>query len=371
MRTCCVHYSYDPGAGTGKTSAQFSTGRLGASLAFLLLAGAALGQGTVYFNNRVTGTLIAKVYLTGSFLPQQSGNGPSDVPAGTVDWSSYFLVSGPNYRAILLAAPGANQPESVLVPSTPTTTFRTGTAAGFVAPVTATLQNVPKDTPVATVQMFVWDNSSGLFSDPAMARLAWQSGTVVAGVSRPFNVDAIGGDINTSPLLVGLQSFTIGPLDTSPAPRFTSQPKSTTVTVGSTVTLTSAAEYCIGYQWRFWGTNLPGANAAALTIANAQTSNAGPYQVEALSQYYGSRLSVTAQLNILDPGIILQTFAGWLSPAGLRLRLFGEPGTSYTIQSTSNLLDWQTVITVTNSASFTDIIVPAVDSPRQFYRARK
>src|SRR5207237_6347761 len=125
-----------------------------------------LGQGTVTFNNRVVGAggVVTHVYGANPGNPSTSqvGNGSTDSPAGATDWSAYTALSGANYFAQLLAANGANQAEASLVPATPTTTFRTGAAAGFVNPVTATLVGVPGDSPAATLEMVVWNNASGL-----------------------------------------------------------------------------------------------------------------------------------------------------------------------------------------------------------------
>jgi len=74
-----------------------------------------------------------------------------------------------------------------------------------------------------------------------------------------------------------------------------------TVTVGGTVPL--------AYQWIHTGTNLAdggrfsGANTATLNIANAQTNDAGSYQV-LVSNTYGSVTSSIALLTILLPPII-------------------------------------------------------------------
>ena len=66
-----------------------------------------------------------------------------------------------------------------------------------------------KDALVATVEMVVWDNSTGLYPTWAEASLGWQAGLINAGRSLPFNLQNIGGDVNTLPALTGLTSFNI------------------------------------------------------------------------------------------------------------------------------------------------------------------
>jgi hypothetical protein len=176
-------------------------------LAVVASAATAFAQGTVVFNNRVVGSVVTHVYGPNPSDPStyQIGNGTGDTPAGTVDWSAYPLISGPGFTAQLWAAPGLNQPESSLVAAYPTTTFRTGAGAGFVAGVTATLPNVAGDsTGGATLAMRVWDNAGGAITSWDAA----QSSPYLRMESPLFNITApIGGVFNTPPNLVGLQSF--------------------------------------------------------------------------------------------------------------------------------------------------------------------
>ncbi len=177
------------------------------TLSLLLINLSVLGQGTVIFNNRVVGSVVTHVYGPEPGNPERSitGNGPNDYPAGTTTYTGAAL-EGSNYLAVLLAYSG-----DVLQPaSTAPVTFRTGAAAGFVNPTTATLTGVPADANVATIRMVVWDNSSGnypVWNGGTMA--AWNAGAIVAGMSPSFTLHAIGGVSNPAPNLVGLQSFNL------------------------------------------------------------------------------------------------------------------------------------------------------------------
>ncbi len=154
-----------------------------------LVAASVFAQGTVVFNNRVTGVVVEKVYA-------------EDGTTG---------LAGTGYTAELWAANGANAVESSLAAATPQTTFRTGAAAGFVTapPTDAVLSGVPKDAAVATLQLRAWDNKGGTITTWSAAEAAWNAGQIAAGKSALFNVNAIGGDLNTSANLVGLKSFNI------------------------------------------------------------------------------------------------------------------------------------------------------------------
>jgi hypothetical protein len=181
-------------------------------LCFVPILGCAnvLAQGTVVFDNRITGTVVTHVYLPSPANPGlvQIGNGVSDYPQGTTDWTGWTLISGSGFSAQLFAAPGANAAIDSLAPAFPVTTFRTGAAAGFLAGVIATLTGVPVNAPVATVQMRVWDNKGGLITDWASA-LAQPPGTEILGVFRPLNVLSIGSPTSQGPVLLGLQSFNL------------------------------------------------------------------------------------------------------------------------------------------------------------------
>jgi len=176
------------------------------TLSVVALAASVFAQGTVTFNNRITGVLITHVYLGGG--SQLSGQGNTDFPVGATDWAGFTSLSGAGYTAALLAGP-AGSLEGALVQATPTTTFRTGTGAGFISPVTATLGNVAKDAASAVLQMVAWDNKGGTITTWTDALAAWQAGTIALGRSALINVASIGGDLNTPPNMVGLQSFNI------------------------------------------------------------------------------------------------------------------------------------------------------------------
>jgi hypothetical protein len=171
-------------------------------------------QGTVIFNNRLGST----THVYGGGQNSVRGNAANDTPAGSTSYAGLTLIGanglGGTFGASttfaqLLAANGANQAESSLLPAAGITTFRTGAAAGNIAQVTATLAGVPVDAPVATLQMVAWDNSSGLYPTWTQASAAWQAGLINAGRSATFNVNAIGGQANPAPTLDNLTSFNI------------------------------------------------------------------------------------------------------------------------------------------------------------------
>src|SRR4051812_27159996 len=95
----------------------------------LLTALGVFAQGTVVFYNRLGST--THVYGGGNRTIQ--GNGPNDNPAGGTSYAGLTLIGANGLIGLygaattfaqLLAANGANQPESSLLPAAGVTTFR-------------------------------------------------------------------------------------------------------------------------------------------------------------------------------------------------------------------------------------------------------
>jgi len=190
----------------------------------LTTAAGVYAQGTVNFANRATGVMTSHIWSPSTATPSLSliGLGTSDGPSGTVNFAGAGMTmigasgTGGKYGAAttfaqLLGAVGSNQAETSLVPMGATTTFRTGTGAGFLFQVTATLGGIPADAPWATLEIASWDNSSGLYPTWTQAQTAWVAGTIAAGKSGAFNVSSIGG-LAPTPYLNNastLQSFNL------------------------------------------------------------------------------------------------------------------------------------------------------------------
>ncbi|MDW8309234.1 MAG: GH25 family lysozyme [Verrucomicrobiales bacterium] len=124
-----------------------------------------------------------------------------------------------------------------------------------------------------------------------------------------------------------LVSHVIPPVEPPVPPILLTQPESQTVAVGSgaafavSISLTSSPP--ISYQWRFHGTNLPGATLSTYTRANAQPEHAGPYDV-VVSNPGGSVTSAVAMLTVFAPVTLYEeNFDGFPSPS-----LVTTPGTT-------------------------------------------
>jgi len=178
----------------------------------LACAGSVFAQGTVQLNNHFSGGFS---YVWSGPNTRVQGGDTADTPAGAYNYTANgftkISAAAGTWWGAYLAANGSGVAESSLSfgANPTTTTFRSGAAAGIMALQTATLSNVPKDAAVATLELFVWNNSSGLYNNPVNALAAWQAGTIAGGTSAAFDVTLVGGDINTAPTPGGLRSFSV------------------------------------------------------------------------------------------------------------------------------------------------------------------
>lgn len=110
-----------------------------------------------------------------------------------------------------------------------------------------------------------------------------------------------------------IKDFVLPLVGDTDAPIILAQPQSQTNVIGATVTFTVSA---IGtppltYQWFWFGTNLPFATNATLSLPNVQSTNAGAYAV-VITNAFGNVTSHVAQLVLQEavPGEIV-VLAGW------------------------------------------------------------
>lgn len=102
-------------------------------------------------------------------------------------------------------------------------------------------------------------------------------------------------------------AFVFHQILSTPAPRITTQPQNALVVRGATATFRFAASATVPFtnQWRFNGTNIPGATGLTLSITNVQPANEGIYTVVA-GNSFGSDVSAPARLTIGFRPVITQ-----------------------------------------------------------------
>jgi len=156
------------------------------------------------------------------------------------------------------------------------------------------------------------------------------------------------------------------------APTITAQPLDVAVKVTSNATFAVAANGipAPGYQWRVNGTNIAGATGSAYTETNAQYTDAGNYSVM-VTNIAGFVASSNALLSILTAAPAEFETVAFLPDASLQLRLTGDPGATYYVQASTNLVDWMPLTNITiGTGPFNFIITGVTSDDRRFFRAR-
>lgn len=166
----------------------------------------------------------------------------------------------------------------------------------------------------------------------------------------------------------GLQVFEVSGLPPS-APVITASPESQSIAPGQRVVFTVSAtgSLPLSYQWLKNGAPIPGATQSSLVFPNVSFPDAANYSVVA-GNAYGFALSDAAQLAIELP---LQ-FGELVSTNGMfGMQLGGCPaGSTVVLESSTNLMDWVTLLTLADPASFLDLAFPiSTNAPARFYRA--
>ncbi len=154
-------------------------------------------------------------------------------------------------------------------------------------------------------------------------------------------------------------------------PVITQQPQPQTFNPGGTAyfSVTATAANPLFYQWQLNGTAIPGATNALLTLTNFQTGNLGAYSVTVSNGYTGV-LSAPATLmgTTSAPGLAMAS----VRSQSVNLNVTGIPGTSYVLQSATNLAPpviWQSVLTnQTDTNGLLQISDTNLNYPQKFYR---
>jgi len=154
---------------------------------------------------------------------------------------------------------------------------------------------------------------------------------------------------------------------TGAPPTISMQPTNQTALVGDTAifSVTAGGFSPLSYQWKFNGTNLHWATNTSLTLSNVQVSQAGNYAVQ-VTNTFGSITSSNAVLSVYSSA------AATLNPPmisegnPIQFGVAGVPGFNYAVQASTNLFDWDWLIT--NSSPFSFVDTNAASFPQRFYR---
>jgi len=153
------------------------------------------------------------------------------------------------------------------------------------------------------------------------------------------------------------------------APFIVSQPTNQMVMAGSPAgfTVQAGGTATLLYQWLFNQTNLlSDATNSFLALTNVQISDAGSYSV-VVTNVYGAVTSSPASLIVFTN--ITPTLSAVLSSSNgqFRFHINGVTGFNYTVQASTNLVDWISLMTNVSPFNFTDW--NATNYQRRFYRS--
>lgn len=124
-------------------------------------------------------------------------------------------------------------------------------------------------------------------------------------------------------------------VEAAQVPVFAVEPESQNISYGSNVQFTASASGTgtVFYQWRFNGTNLPGATGTSLSLTNLQLANAGSYGVTA-SNIFGTAASTNALLMVI---VSAPTLGASLSEGGEFILTWPADGPPFRVQQATNL----------------------------------
>jgi len=162
------------------------------------------------------------------------------------------------------------------------------------------------------------------------------------------------------------------------APAVTVQPTNLSVVAGNNAqfSATVTGAFPLTYHWRQNGTNLvngvniSGATTNVLSLVSVTASNAGNYTLVATNPYGAVTSSIVTLTVLLPPTIGGATSVG----GGVTLQFTGGYGSTYVLESTTNMLSgvWEPVITnivdVTGQWQFTDTQV--TNYSQRFFRLK-
>lgn len=171
---------------------------------------------------------------------------------------------------------------------------------------------------------------------------------------------------STAPSLV--VTFTATPPPTPPT--IVSQPQAQTVYAGETAafSVTASGSSPLNYQWSLNQTNLAGATNSAISIANAQTSNAGSYTVT-ITNSAGSITSSTALLTLVSAPVIQIVTQ---SSSALNLSFAAQAGHNYFVEfrDSFSIGGWQTLTNFNALTSTNAVVSTSISTSERYYRLR-
>jgi hypothetical protein len=151
------------------------------------------------------------------------------------------------------------------------------------------------------------------------------------------------------------------------APAISAAPQSLTLRVGQDAVFkvgVTGTEPLV-YQWQFNGTNLVDATNATLILTNVTTNQAGAYGVTVTNLAGIASTSATCAVYCTAAAVLKAppSFTG----GGFQFTITGVPGFNYSLEASTNLVDW--VPLSTNTSPFTFADGDATNFRARYYRS--
>lgn len=133
--------------------------------------------------------------------------------------------------------------------------------------------------------------------------------------------------------------------------------------------VTAVGAWPLNYQWRFNGTDLVDATNQLLTILNAQPQQAGAYSV-VVSNASGTASSPAVFLTVLPNESIILSQSFSVKSGQTHFFATGTAGFKWSVQASSNLVDWLDLRTLTNTTGMMLFNESGISAVERFYRLR-
>ncbi|HEX3623859.1 MAG TPA: immunoglobulin domain-containing protein [Verrucomicrobiae bacterium] len=134
-------------------------------------------------------------------------------------------------------------------------------------------------------------------------------------------------------------------MNSNTAPSLTAQPSNEAVLAGQMTNFAASASGVpsVSYQWIFDGTNIIGATNDVLSLADINLTDGGYYAVQ-VSNVLGTVMSSNVLLSVYTSAApVLSVFSH--SPGQGGFSVSGVPGFTYTVETSTNLIDWTPLMT--------------------------
>ena len=154
-------------------------------------------------------------------------------------------------------------------------------------------------------------------------------------------------------------------------PLIVADPQDLTVLQGAQVLWeVLATGSALNYQWLLNGLPLEGATNRTLLLPEVQAFQAGAYSV-LVENAVGSVLSMPASLSVLVPPVITEIVSTSMAPDGFHLTLNADPGFRYALDTSADLVQWETLADIILDGGMQEFIDPGSSSfGNRFYRFR-